>query len=104
MAALSDREIKAISDSISLDVRKILEAHEAKMQESSREAREATVETITGFPWDKRHYVREGIQWAVEQKATHNRRRVAFWGALMVVAVSQGWEHVAGFFNGGPGQ
>lgn len=101
MGTLTDRDIKAITDSVKIEVRGLLDVHKKEMEASSREARAVAVEAVTGYAWDKRHHVRDTIQWATEQRETHNRRRLAFWGALTVLGVSQTWASVVKFFNHG---
>lgn len=100
MAALSDRELDAISDSISLRVLKVLGEHEEKMHESSRIARESVVEAVTGYAWKDRHKVRGTIQWATEQKDTHNKRRTILYTIITGLGIGSMWESIANFFSG----
>jgi hypothetical protein len=98
MAGLSEGEITALSTSISnrieLKVRVILDEHREEMIAASEKSREVTFEAGTGFAWDKRHYVRETIQWAFARKESQNRRWIALWGALTVITISQMWEYI----------
>lgn len=100
MAAISDREVEAISDRVTLKVRDLLDDHKEEMREHSRMEREVVVEAVTGFPWERRHEVRETITWASDQRTTHMRRKITIFGVLSALGLGHTWETIANFFSG----
>lgn len=97
--AISDREINAISDSITIQMRAILDDHTKEMHKANAEARAVMFESGTGFAWDRRSEFRDTIQWAAGQKESHTRRKVMFWGLLSTLGITQAWDHIMGVFK-----
>lgn len=97
--AISDAEIKAITNAIDLKVRDRLDQHREEMKKSSREAREVTVESLTGYKWDDRYVVRNTIQWAVKKHKKENRNLITFWGAAIVLGTTAFWDHIKGIWQ-----
>ena len=99
MTALTERDIESITNAIDLKVRDRLDEHRKEMKVASKEARNAAVEALTGEPWENRAKVRAAVQWAHERKESNSRRRVAFWGAITILAANQFWDTLTGAFH-----
>lgn len=100
MADLSEREIDSLANAFEIKMRDLLEAHAKEMKKASKDARDATVEALTGYTWDNRHRVRRAIEWAMKQRDSHTKRQAMFWGAIIVLGVGHLWESIIGVFHG----
>lgn len=101
---ISDKDVEAITNSIKLILHTELKTHKDEMVAASEKTRDATVEALTGHPWDKRHRVRSGIEWAIKQDETQTRRRITFFTIGSGAGITAFWEKIVELFNGGPGQ
>lgn len=99
MAALSEKDIDALTNSMRLILHEELSKHKDEMVAASEKTRDATVEALTGHPWIKRHRVRSGVEWAIKQDETQTRRRITFFTIISGLGITAFWEKIMAIVN-----